>query len=139
MENPVKKAIIVGALTALTNIPQPAAAAQNLRCETSNYGHALNSASGNSSQALEIIKSWIPEEMFITEDLIAFPYFEITDVRKSGDNRIKGYLKTEDSSGRKANLVYDILLKDGKSSAWVTMRQRGYKDMGPVVFKCEAF
>lgn len=109
-------------------------------CEAYSYGNGLNATSGSIKEQKEIIRSWIPENFSVDETVLQFDDWDPIKVRSYSDQKIRATVKLEDDSGEDHNVTYELLVKDnasiGSLRMHVTMRERGYKPLGPVVFDC---
>lgn len=109
-------------------------------CEAHSYGNGLSATRGSHSKQVEIIKSWIPEQFVVDEESLRFNGWGPIDVRSYTDQKIRAFIKLEDDNGKKHDVTYEIILKNSIKNdgirALVTMRERRFKPLGPVVFNC---
>lgn len=119
-----------------------AAFAETWECEAHSKLVARNAAkSGVSSQRSSVVDSWIPSEFELTDEQLAFTNLEPLPLSVRTDKRASAHRKArmEDNSSRgyrTLNVRYEITLNREKMKAFVSMRSKGMKTMGPVVFNC---
>ena len=109
-------------------------------CDVHSYGNGLSATRGGHTRQMEIIKSWIPGQFTVDPSALHFSGWDPIEVHSYTDQKIRATVKIEDEDGRDHNLVYEVIIKENESErtirALVTMRERRYKPLGPVVFYC---
>ena len=133
----MKKAISIAALLFASLTAAPVFAGYS--CEVRTYSHGVNAAKGSKREQLEIIKSWLPENLLVNQDSIQFADREPIEIDSNTSQKIRASVQSKDVEGNKLYTVYEVILKDGGASAWVTMRINRYKPLGPVVYDCVEF
>ena len=119
-----------------------AAVAETWECDAYSKLVAGNAAkSGAGSQRASIVDSWIPSQFELTDEHLAFANLNPLPLSVRTEKRASAHRKArmdDDSSRgyRTLNVRYEITLNREKMMAFVTMRSKGMKTMGPVVFNC---
>ncbi len=132
---PIKKIILAAVAGSAILASQPVYAA--FSCEARTYAPGLTAAIGSRSEKLRIIKSWIPETIFIGDEEISFLEKAPIEIDGYTTQKIRASYKTEDSEGKKHSVVYEVVFRENQSVANITVRQRKYRPLGPVIFDCK--
>ena len=108
-------------------------------CEARTYTHGLTAAKGSKKRKLEIIKSWLPEDLIINASNIQFSDQRQIEIDSYTTQKIRASVQSKTEAGDKLYTVYELVLKNGGKTAWVTMQVNRYAPLGPVVYDCVEF
>ncbi|MDG1739767.1 MAG: hypothetical protein P8L68_03715 [Paracoccaceae bacterium] len=131
----MKKIIFAALAGSAMFVSQPVFAA--FSCEARTYAPGLTAARGSRSEKLLVIKSWITETVFIGDDEISFLEKASIEIDSYTTRKIRASYKTEDTNGKKHNVVYEVVFRENQTVANITVRQNRFRPLGPVIFDCK--
>ena len=111
--------------------------ADNISCTRDDDSIAGGSAGAAAGGAHSIVKSWMPERIWINEDTGDFGTSKHGRDALSLRTAYGGYtIYARTGHSRPSNVGYQIKLKRIERSASVTMTATGFKNMGPLRYDC---
>ncbi len=130
----MKKLLLAAAAMSARFAAQPVYAAYF--CEVRTYAPGLAAAKGSRSEALAIIKSWIPEAFIVNDENLQFGDDFFIEIESSSASKTRASFRTKDSAGKNHYVVYEIVFREDNTVANVTMQQNQFRPLGPVIFDC---
>ena len=111
--------------------------ADNISCTRDDDSIAGGSAGAASGGAHSIVKSWMPERIWINEDTGDFGMSKYDNDALSLRTSSNGYkIFARTGRSRPSSVAYAIRLKRMEKSASVIMSASGFKNMGPLRYDC---